>query len=313
MSPVSIIIVSYNTKKLTAAAITSALGAGEIIVVDNDSRDGSPEYLHNIFGKKITILKQYSNGGFAKANNIGIKATKSEYVLLLNSDTIVHDHAIETMVTALQAHPEFGIVSCTLLNADGTYQPQGGALPTLLNLIAWWLWPLPGIIPGIDPYQSMDEPHLPDRHQESSPRVERMGIEVRGWVGGTAMLIRRETLEKIGLLDERIFMYAEDIDLCLRARAAGYKVGMIQSAQITHLGSKSAGSHSALVGEIRGLIYLWKKHFPAWQTPLLRLVFIKGALLRYLLFGILQGDGKARTLYAQILRVSLRGSNPSQK
>lgn len=303
MSPVSIIIVSYNTKKLTSNAITSALGAGEIIVVDNDSRDGSPEYLHNIFGKKITVLKQYTNGGFAKANNIGIKATKSEYVLLLNSDTIVHDHAIETMVAALQAHPEFGILSCKLLNADGSYQPQGGALPTLLNLMAWWLWPLPGNIPGIDPYQNMDE-------IRADTRVSPYEM---GWVGGTAMLIRRETLEKIGLLDEQIFMYAEDIDLCLRARAAGYKVGMVQSAQITHLGSKSAGSHSALVGEIRGLIYLWKKHFPAWQTLLLRLVFIKGALLRYLLFGILQGDGKARTLYARILRTSISGSNPSQK
>lgn len=289
MSSVSIIIVSYNTKVLTAQAIQSVLGAGEIIVVDNDSRDGSPEYLHNIFGKKITILKQRTNGGFAQANNAGIKASSGDTILLLNSDTIASVDAVARLTKILHDNPTYGLLSCRLVNEDGSYQPQGGELPTLLSVAAWWLWPLPGIVPGLDAYQNTDD-------------VEGTSIVDRGWIGGTALMIRREVIEKIGNLDEKIFMYAEDVDFCLRAHNAGFLVGITPQAQITHLGSKSAGSANALLGEVRGLLYLWKKHFPAWQTPLLVVILLKGSVLRWLLFGILRGKKDARTLYGRIVK-----------
>lgn len=298
MSKVSIIIVSYNTKKLTTQTVASALGTGEIIVVDNDSHDGSPEYLHNVFGNKIKVIKRYTNGGFAKANNEGIQSSTGEYILLLNSDTIVRDDAVTKMAEALDENPNFGLISCRLLNEDGSYQPQGGALPTLANIMAWWLWPLPGNIPGIRAYQNMQEVL---RYSGDTRRTHGDLIFKAGWIGGTAMMIRRDLIEKVGYLDEKIFMYAEDIDLCIRAQKAGYLVGILASSEITHLGSKSAGSHNALIGEVKGLQYLWKKHFPAWQGFILAVVLMKGAMLRYLLFGILGGDRKARTLYRRIL------------
>ncbi len=302
MAEISIIIVSYNTKKLTAQAITSVLGAGEIIVVDNDSRDGSPEYLDNIFGKKNRILKRRDNGGFAKANNEGIKVATGTYIVLLNSDTIVHGDALKHMRDAMDADPKLGLLSCRLLNEDGSYQPQGGALPTLLNIAAWWLWPLPGNIPGIEAYQARQEVL---RFSGEARRTQDDLVREVGWIGGTAMMIRRELIEKIGMLDEKIFMYAEDTDYCIRAQKAGYTIGIEPTGEITHLGSKSAGSHNALAGEVKGLIYLWGKHFPGWQRPLIRLIFLKGAVLRYILFGILGRDERARTLYARITKASL--------
>jgi GT2 family glycosyltransferase len=115
------------------------------------------------------------------------------------------------------------------------------------------------------------------------------------------MFIRRSVVTDIGGLDEKIFMYAEDVDYCMRATKKGWKVGIVPSASICHIGSASGSSNRALLGEIKGLMYLWKKHFPAWQTPLIRLIFWKGALLRYLLFGILLGRKDARELYSQVL------------
>lgn len=291
----SIIIVSYNTKDLTLQTVES-VGVDpdrEIIVVDNASTDESVRALHHRFGKKVHIIDRKENGGFAKANNEGIKIAKGKYILLLNSDTIVHPSALDNMVRALESNPKIGILSSKLLNVDGTYQPQGGALPSLWNIAAWWLWPLPGVIPFIDPYQNENE-------------VTGMEVEHRGWVGGTAMMIRRDVIDQVGVLDEKIFMYAEDVDYCIRAREKGYDIGITPMAAITHIGSASTSSSNALHGEIKGLLYLWKKHFSAWQLILLRAILLKGAILRWVLFGILMGRREARTLYAQIFHSGLR-------
>ena len=117
------------------------------------------------------------------------------------------------------------------------------------------------------------------------------------------MMIRRDVIDQIGALDEKIFMYAEDVDLCLRARTAGWQVGITPDATITHLGSASGTSHNALVGEVRGLLYLWEKHFPGWQRPLIQIIFSLGAILRWVLFGILMGDKKRATLYEKIFHL----------
>jgi GT2 family glycosyltransferase len=304
----SIIIVSYNTKDLTLQTITSVgfHPDREIIVVDNASKDDSVQAIKQKFGDKVKIIARQDNAGFSRANNEGIEIAIGAYILLLNSDTIVHDDAVSTMVDVMEGNPKVGVLSCRLLNTDGSYQPQGGALPTLWNIAAWWLWPLPGNIPGIDPYQNTTEPLLPDSNQGSSPLVERKQTVERGWVGGTAMMIRREVIQRVGVLDEKFFMYAEDVDYCMRVHQEGLDIGITPMAVITHIGSASTSSSNALRGEIKGLLYLWKKHFPAWQRLLLRLIFLKGAMLRWFLFGILMGRREARTLYAQIFHSGLR-------
>lgn len=293
----SIIIASYNTKDLTIQAVQSVLDDqkdAEVILVDNASTDGSQEALKKTFGNKIYLRQRQDNGGFAKANNEGIQIAKGKYILLLNSDTIVRSGALETLVKAMEENTEFGILSSKLLNPDGSYQPQGGALPSLFAIWAWWLWPLPGQFPLVEPYQNMN------------PISNSVEVLEQGWVGGTAMLIRKEVIDQIGFLDENIFMYAEDVDYCLRARQRGWKIGMVQSSMVTHFGSASTSHHNAMLGEVKGLLYLWTKHFPAWQRPVLQLLILAGAILRYLLFGILKGNDGDKKLYRSIVALCFR-------
>ncbi|HSW90052.1 MAG TPA: glycosyltransferase family 2 protein [Patescibacteria group bacterium] len=291
----SVIIVSYNTKELTKQTIRSVLVSSpgsQVIVIDNNSHDGSVEFLQKEFGKKITCIENRENVGFARANNQGINQATGEYILLLNSDTQVLDEALKKMVLALDTHPEFGVISCELQNPDGSYQPQGGALPTLVNVAAWWLWPFPGQMPLVKPYQN------------SNLVASDQSLVTVGWVAGTAMMVRREVIDAIGGLDEQIFMYAEDVEYCQRARRADWRIGLVAGAKIEHIGSASSSKAKATLGEVKGLLYLFKKSFPLWQLPVLRLVFAAGALLRSVLFGILGRNEEAKALYASILHIS---------
>jgi GT2 family glycosyltransferase len=291
----SVIIVSFNTRDLTAHAIDSVFSTyddSEVIVVDNNSKDDSVSFLKKKFGSKITLTVNTDNVGFARANNQGVQQATGTYVMLLNSDTVVHPGALASLVTTLESHEEIGIVAANLRNPDGTYQPQGGALPTLLNVKAWWLWPFPGNIPFLAPYQNTQEPVR--------------AIEQRGWVGGTALAIKRDLYMRLGGLDEGIFMYAEDVDLCLRVAQQKLQIVIHKDAWITHFGMASGSSSKARLGEIKGLLYLFGKHRTSGEVVLLRIIFVLGSLLRYLLFGILKGSSEARALYSQAVQVALR-------
>lgn len=287
----SVIFVSYNTKDLLRNAIGSIPERKdwEIIVVDNASSDGSVQMLNEEF-PKVKIIPNSENLGFAKANNQGIKASKGKYVLLLNTDTVVKEHALENLLEFLERQPEVGIASGQLLNPDGSIQPQGGNLPRLSNLIFWMLFidDLPIIGKYLWPY------HLND---PAAFRKERRF----GWVGGTAMLIKRKLIEKIGLLDEEIFMYAEDVDFCIRAQKAGFLVAITPQAKIIHFGQQSSGGapSAAWLGEYKGIKYIFKKHKAAWEYPVLRLLLKVGALLRMFVFGILGGRRDAYAAYRQ--------------
>lgn len=300
-SLLSVIIVSYNTKELTIQTIESVFASTysslEVIVVDNNSHDGSVVALQDKYGKKIHIIANPDNRGFAYANNLGVQHASGEYVILLNSDTIVTPDALSAMVASLSESPTMGAVAASLQYTDGRYQPQGGALPTLFNLAIWWLWPLRGSIPFISQYQ--------DPRDVVSQYTGTARVIQRGWVGGTALMMRRDTYTQLDGLDEHIFMYAEDIDFCVRLREHGLLVGIVPHAQITHIGSASAGSLNARLGEVKGLLYLFSKHSNLLSQLLLRVVFIFGSLLRYVLFGILKGNKEARVLYSTVLRLAL--------
>lgn len=298
----SIIIVSYNTKSLTAQTIESIFDSClndsslcesiEIIVVDNASTDGSVEYLSQVYSDKIVLIANPTNAGFAAANNLGISHANGENFLLLNSDTIIQSGTLRRILDVLESDVAYGILSVKLLNPDGSYQPQGGALPTLPTLAAWWLWPLPGQLPGIASYQ------------EERDLGEGKTIVQTGWVGGTAMILRKTTFTAIGGLDEAIFMYAEDVEYCLRASKSGIKVGVIPDCSIVHIGSASSSSDRARIGEIIGLRYLLEKHSSMHEALLFRGILVLGAVLRYLLFGILGGNIKARRMASEWIHVA---------
>jgi GT2 family glycosyltransferase len=325
----SIIIISYNTKDLTIQAIGSVIESikssdllrtkSEIIVIDNKSSDLSVATIKEVIAQSsipIQLIENPTNTGFAQANNLGIQKSTGKYMLLLNSDTVVQDNALEKMVSAMEAVPvnestahlssyqgrldRLGVLSAHLLNPNGTSQPQGGSFPTLLSLSAhmFFLDDLPLIGKFLPSTQ----------HTGKNTRSFGSGkndLHQQDWVGGTAVLIRRTTLEEIGPLDQNIFMYGEDIELCMRAKAHHWDIAIDPEAKIVHFGSASSSSKNAILGELKGYLYIWAKHKPIWQMPFLKLILRIGCYLRILLFSLLKKKEKA-SIYMTAIKDVLR-------
>jgi GT2 family glycosyltransferase len=219
----SIVIVNYNTKELLKQCLECLkweMGNGkwEVIVVDNGSTDGSPEMARE-FAKKhscLFVIENRSNLGFAKAVNQGIRQAVGEYILLLNSDTVVRPGALRAMVDFAKAHPLVGVVGGRLLNQDGSIQGSCYHLPGVWRAIKeFWL--------GTKEI-SVFKKYTPEG---KSP------VEVEA-VMGAVFLIPRKVINKVGLLDERYFMYFEDLDYCRRVRKAGFKIYYLPKAEFIH-------------------------------------------------------------------------------
>lgn len=243
----SIIVVSYNTKKLILDCIRSIENEvsdlkKEIIVVDNGSTDGSVSALKKLRVKgyvlnrtkdakratekliDLKIIENKENLGFSRANNQGIKIAKGKYILLLNSDTKVKKGAIGKLVKFAKKTPDAGVVAARLLNADGSLQGSCFHFPTIKNaILEYWF----------------DKRGLFDKYAPKGKKP----VEVEASVGA-AFLITPEALKKVGLLDERYFFYMEDIDYCRRVWRAGLKVYYLPEAEVIHYHGAS-GRHLA--------------------------------------------------------------------
>lgn len=272
----SIIIINYKTKKITADCLETIKKSQdnlkkEVIVVDNGSVDGSLEYLKAKF-PKYQVLSSGGNLGFARGNNFGVDHATGEYVWLLNSDTLIKSNTISTLMECVKSN-DSQLASCQLLNPDGSIQPQGGYLPDLWRLALWMLFidDLPLIKSLIKPYhQNIKSFFETDQHP--------------GWLAGTALLIKRDLYQKLNGLDNRIFMYGEDVDFCLRAKQEEVRIDYFSQPQLTHLSQASGSSRGAILGEYKGLKYIYQKHQPVWQYFALRLLLKLGALLRLIIF-----------------------------
>lgn len=289
----SIIIVNYNTEKLTLKCLQSLYRSNdelkwETIVVDNGSKDDSLQNLKTKF-PDIKIIESPTNLGFGTANNLGATGATGDYLLFLNSDCEVYPDTLQTWFDLVIGH-QSAISSCKLVNPDGSIQPQGGALPNLNNVFDWMFFfdDLPLINSLILPYQQRHRPYFFKDHQP-------------GWLSGTALLVKRSVFDTLDGFDETIFMYGEDVEFCYRAKKEGFHLDYYCKPQIRHLGQGSGSSANALLGEFQGLIYLWKKHKPGWQLPLLKLNLIFGALFRIVIFGMIRGDGEKRATYIKAL------------
>lgn len=230
----SIIIVSYNTRQLLADCINSIEKnmAGllyEIIVVDNDSTDESVVMLRTEY-PEVKLIENDYNAGFAKANNQGLGLCSGEYILLLNSDTIVLEDGLSSLVDFMDNHKNTAICGPKLLNSDMTLQlPCRRSFPGLLNSISHFsglgrLFPKSRLFGSyLMTYMDSDTDHEVDA------------------VSGACLLVRRDVPDKIGgLLDEAFFMHFEDIDLCYRAKQKGFKVYYVHNTRIVHLKGQSS-------------------------------------------------------------------------
>ena len=292
----SIIIVNYKTKAITGNCLNSIKASTdklkkEVIVVDNGSADGSLEYLKRSFAW-VKVVDAGGNVGFARGNNIGAKLARGKYLWLLNSDTLVKKTTIQDLFNASKAN-QAQIASCRLLNRDGSIQPQGGYLPAIYRLSAW-MWfidDLPIIGRLINPY-----------HQNNLNWFRKN--QQPGWLAGTAMFVEKDLYQKLKGLDKDIFMYAEDVDFCLRAGKLNIPVHYLSKPAITHLGQASGSSKGAILGEYRGLTYIYKKHYNLVAQMALKLLLKTGAMLRWLIFGIILGDSTRKDIYEEAFKLA---------
>ncbi len=300
----SIIVVSYNTADLTVQTLQSVLDQlssqtnwstdqVEIFVVDNHSQDDSVTRIKTLLTRSsIThrVIVNQENSGFAKANNQAMKLARGQWLWLLNSDTQLAPDCLNHIFQLLLSLSEsVGIVSPRLLNPDLSTQNTGGDLPSILSLISqfWFLDDLPIVGRWL--------PSVQKNHLDISQK-----LIYRGWVPGTALLIRNSVYQKLGGLDENLFMYAEDIEYCWRAKLANVQIAVLPSAQIIHFQSASSDKSTAYKGEFLGLLYLCSRLLPGWQKPWIKLILWVGAQARSWIFGTIRTDRQRSTTYQEI-------------
>lgn len=270
MIRLAIIIVNFNTREELEQCLSSLrrappLTTHEIVVVDNASTDGSRAAVRTGW-PDVRLLALDTNAGYARACNAGIRATRSELVLLLNSDTIVPPGAVDTLVALLDRRPDVAIVGPRVVDAHGRPELSFGrmispAAEARQKLIGW----------------AYRRGH---RWAEQYVRAWTSREHTPDWVSGACVLVRRADAEAVGLLDERFFLYAEDVDFCAAVRARGRTVLFSPAAQVVHLRGRAGRSAPGPTRAAyrRSQLAFYGKHHPRW-LPWLRLYLrVRGEL-----------------------------------
>lgn len=257
----SIIIVSFNTRAHLARCLASLQSSPprvptEIIVVDNASTDGSADAARQHTG--VVVLDAGANVGFAAANNLGIRASRGDVLLLLNSDTRVPPGAIDGLVTALEDHPGATVVGPRLVDEQGRAELSFGSM---MNPLAEWR-------------QRRLMRRLAASDVATVAQVDALARREHwpDWVTGACLLVRRRDADAVGLLDERYFMYTEDVDFCAAIRARGGRVLFTPEVEVVHVGgrSKATAPLATHAAYRRSHLAFYEKHHPR-LAPLLRL------------------------------------------
>jgi GT2 family glycosyltransferase len=257
MTTVSIIIVSFNAGADLDRCLASIEAAPpatpyDIFVVDNQSTDGSVDVARRRPG--IRVIEMGANVGFARATNAGIRASTGRLLLLLNSDTVVPAGAIDALVVTLDSHPDVAVIGPRLVNGTGQAELSFGSMISPLSELRQKRRTQDAI------ERMTRDPHYPD------------------WVSGACLMVRRADAEAVGLLDERFFMYTEDVDFCASIRGRGRRVLFTPGVEVVHLRGRSAASAPAATREAyrRSHLEFYEKHHPGW-VPLLKIyLWLKG-------------------------------------
>jgi N-acetylglucosaminyl-diphospho-decaprenol L-rhamnosyltransferase len=254
----SVVIVSYNTRELLRGCLGSVLAdvdpglEHEIIVVDNASADGSAAMVRNGF-PQVRLLANAQNRGFAASNNQAIEQSSGQYVFLLNPDTLVRRGAVGRLMALLEERRDVGVVGPKLLFPDGGFQHSAFTFPTLA-MIFLDFFPL---------HHRLLDSRINGRY----PRRLCEGAEPFpiDHPLGAALMVRRQVIDDVGLLDESFFMYCEEIDWCLRIKEAGWRILCDPRAEIVHHVGQSTGQfRDEMYVEIHRSRYrLYHKHYSA--------------------------------------------------
>ncbi|MFA4818175.1 MAG: glycosyltransferase family 2 protein [Parcubacteria group bacterium] len=258
----SIIIVSWKVKdklweNLQALFASSRAISFEVFVVDNNSGDGTVEMVKNEF-KNVNLIANPDNFGFAKANNQAIKEVKGDYVLLLNPDMKIFPDSLVNMLEWMKQNPRASVAGCHLINEKGETIKHVRRFPTVRNQLAI-IFKLPHLFPKI-----LDSYIVVDFDYGAPVKVDS--------VRGGFFMIKRETINKVGLLDERYFLWFEEVDFCLRVKESGGEVWYTPAAEcIDYVGQSfkqvKRGTTQRYFRD--SMLKYFKKWHPVWQYWLL--------------------------------------------
>lgn len=264
----SIVIVNYKTFDLTRDTINSIFKYSypftyEVVVVDNASGDDSLERLKDYFDDKVKFIASEENNGFAAGNNQALRQVNSDYVLLLNSDTVVWENTLEEIYNYMEKHDEVGACGCRVRLEDGNLDKAcKRTFPNVKNSFFRLFH-----IPNSSKDDNYNLTNLPDDE-----------VYEIDCLTGAFMFIRKDALDEVGFLDETFFMYGEDIDLCYRIKKAGWKIIYFGKSSITHLkGASSKKQKNKLIYEFYRAMYIYyRKHHADESSFIVNIVVYLG-------------------------------------
>jgi len=250
----SIVIVSHNVREnlrqcLKGLAIEPDFY--EVLVVDNHSQDGTIQMLEKEY-PWVGLIKNQVNLGFSRAANQGMKLWSGDFILLLNPDTLANPADLRPMLEYLRQNRRVGILGCQILDTKGERQFSGRSFP--------------GFNTSFSSNQSILNRILPNNPWSKSYLGKELNLDAPGevdWVSGSCLLLKREMLKQTGLLDERFFMYVEDVDLCKRARENSWKVVYFPQVKIIHSNGRSVRKRKLkmLAEHHKSMYYYFTKHY----------------------------------------------------
>lgn len=317
----SIVIVNWNTGDLLCRCVHSILDRAtalqktrgvwrlpstgyclEVLVVDSASLDGSAEMVRNAF-PEVRLYASEINLGYTGGNNLGIRESRGRFVLLLNADTEVQDDALSTMVSYLEAHDRVGVLGPRLRYADGRVQSSRRRFPSLYTAL-------------ID--STFLEKWFPNHRELARYRMSDRSPDVVSdvdWLVGACLLVRREVIDQVGLLDDGYFMYSEELDWQKRIRDAGWKIVYLPSAKVMHYEGKSSEQVGALthIRFGRSKVRYFGKHHSVSAGELVRVWLLINYAVEWMTEAIKWCLGHKRALrrarlqvYGRVLRSGLR-------
>ncbi len=282
---VSIIVVSYNTRDYTVKAMKTALnskgfkpGEIEVIMIDNNSPDDSVAFTKKNL-PEVRVIANKENRGFGGGNNQAADLAKGKYLLLLNPDAFLEPDSLRIMVDIMEKRQDVVSVGPQLRFADGSMQQSCGYLPTPLRVMAWmwWLDKIPVVKQLFStPYHVFDlDWHKKDHYPE--------------WLMGACIMFRKDEFQTANGFDDKIFMYAEEVELYRRLKESlGKKVFFTTKTKVVHVGSVSTKKANAyrLAYELQGILYIYEKHYPnlLW---FIKFVINSGVLMRMVIFSLI--------------------------
>jgi len=264
----TIVVVTFNARDDVIACLASVHAAPPdrpwtVVVVDNASTDGTPEAI-TAHWPALSLHRLTANRGFAAANNVGIRGSDGVLILLLNSDTLIGAGQIERLCRALESSPRAAAAGPRLLGGDGRQELSFGPMISPLGELRQRV--RAGLLA-----------HAPIPLQRGMRARLQRAQEV-DWVSGACLLVRRAAAEQVGLLDERYFMYCEDVDFCAALRAAGHRVLFVPDAIVTHLRGRSRATAPIATSRHyrESQLAFYRKHHPKWARWLARYLRAKG-------------------------------------